>query len=174
MLWSLCFITEAVGSKWNISCWGNDMARRVRHQSWGMYAKNNPNQREVGFFFIIGKKIIKLLPQLWVEIFAFSLEIQLHLLLCGFCAGTFLIWSCKQSYQMAPVLCTVRACLPVGADEWTPPLYAWPLHHHLSNCNSGLSQSNRHAWRLMSPFGSRPLLLNHLSEALRVHYLVEH
>lgn len=114
MLWSLCFITEAVGSKWNISCWGNDMARRVRHQSWGMYAKNNPNQREVGFFFIIGKKIIKLLPQLWVEIFAFSLEIQLHLLLCGFCAGTFLIWSCKQSYQMAPVLCTVRACLLLG------------------------------------------------------------
>lgn len=48
------------------------MARRLGHQSWGMYAKNNSNQREVGFFLHHWKKKIKLLPQLWVEIFAFS------------------------------------------------------------------------------------------------------
>jgi hypothetical protein len=40
-----------------------------------MDAKNNPNQGEVEFFLHHWKKIrIKLLPQLWVEVFTFFLR----------------------------------------------------------------------------------------------------
>lgn len=80
------------------------MARRVGLKAEAHTLKIIPNQREVGFFLHHWKnKSIKLLPQLWGEIFAFPPEIQLHLLLCGFCAGAFLIWPCKRSCQMAPV-----------------------------------------------------------------------
>lgn len=65
-----------MGSYWKFSGWRRDMARLVGHQSWIMYVKNNSNQREVGVFLCRWKnkqtKTIKLLPQLWVEIFAFS------------------------------------------------------------------------------------------------------
>lgn len=55
------------------------MARRVGLKAEAHTLKIIPNQREVGFFLHHWKnKSIKLLPQLWGEIFAFPPEIQLH------------------------------------------------------------------------------------------------
>lgn len=120
-----------MGNYSKISGCRKDTAGRVGHQCWGICAKNNANQREVGFFLHHWKKKNKALTSALGRTLCFPPEIQLHLLLCGFCSGAFLIWSCKQSYQMALVLRTVPAMLTCRVDEWTPPLFIWPLHHHL-------------------------------------------
>lgn len=118
---------------------------------------------------------MKLLPQLWVEIFAFS---------SGNTASSsplwFLCWCFLNLVLQAKLPDGSRPARgpghsgPSGLMDEPLPCWSDPRIATVPLRGSGLAGSRRPAWRFMSPPESRPLPLNHLSEALRGRYLVEH